>query len=420
MKKIILIPGLIMFFTITSQGQVFKKLGEKIKTKTSQRAEQKTDKAIDDALNKAEGAATGTSKKTDPTKPVTGAKGTQQNTNNAVIIDVTASANPAVLKPYNNYDFIPGDTVVFEDHFAEDQEGEFPSHWNLGAGQAVMNMTAGQRAILLTDGNYAHVSPLIKSPIWFGDAFTIEYDGFFNAGYGARIYFYDNGKDAKKAEHDKGSVAIDHGEVKVKVESADIELVGPYPADIADEKNLNKWHHVAIAYKKNQLKVYIDQYRVLVVPNLGITPHAFDVEGIGDATTPIVLANFRVARGAGMNMLGKKFTDTKIVTHGINFDVNKAIIKPESMGTLNGIVQILKDNPEIKFEVGGHTDSDGDDVLNSKLSQARAEAVRAQLITMGIDGVRLTAKGYGKTKPISDNTSFEGKANNRRVEFVKK
>lgn len=411
----------IIITSFTAQSQFIKKIGEKIKIKTTQRAEQKTDKAIDSGLDKVEASANGTTKKPSAITPANaGGNAAQQNSNTTTNIDVTTTANPTVLKPYNNYDFIPGDTVVFEDHFMEDQEGEFPSHWNLGAGQAVMNVAADQRALLLTEGNYAHVSPSIKSPIWFGDAFTIEYDGYFNAGYGPHIYFYDNGKDAKKAEHDKGSLSLDHGEVKVKVESADIELVGPYPTDIADERSFNKWHHVAIAYKKNQLKVYIDQYRVLVVPNLGIMPHAFDIEGIGDANNPIVFANFRVARGAGMNMLGKKFTDTKIITHGINFDVNKAIIKPESMGTLNGIVQILKDNPEIKFEVGGHTDSDGDGALNSKLSQARAEAVRAQLITMGIDGARLTAKGYGKTKPISDNTSLEGKANNRRVEFVKK
>jgi len=120
-----------------------------------------------------------------------------------------------------------------------------------------------------------------------------------------------------------------------------------------------------------------------------------------------------------MNMIGKKFTDAKIVTHGINFDVNRAIIKPESMGTLNGIVKIMQDNPEIKFEIGGHTDSDGDDNANMKLSQARADAVRAELITLGIDGGRLTTKGYGRTKPIGDNSTTEGKANNRRVEFVK-
>lgn len=334
--------------------------------------------------------------------------------------DSIPPAPPVAFKAYQNYDFVPGDTVIFEDHFAEDQQGEFPAHWNLGAGQAVMNSIGSQNSLLLTDGNFAHISPLIKSPMYFGDAFTIEYDWYFTGGAGPHFYFYDNSSDAKRANNAQGTLSLDHSAASVTVESAEVELSAPFPEEANTENHNKEWHHVAIAYKKNQLKVYIDQSRVLVVPNLGIRPHAFDIEGIGDKESPIVFANFRIARGAGMNMLGKKFTDAKIITHGINFDVNKATIKQESMGTLNGIAQILKDNPEIKFEVGGHTDSDGDDAFNLKLSQARADAVRNQLISMGIEGGRLSSKGYGKTKPISDNKTWEGKANNRRVEFVKK
>ena len=81
---------------------------------------------------------------------------------------------------------------------------------------------------------------------------------------------------------------------------------------------------------------------------------------------------------------------------------------------------MMKEHPELKFEVGGHTDSDGDDALNMKLSQDRAAAVREKLISMGIDPGRLTSHGYGETKPISPNTTPEGKANNRRVELLKK
>ena len=330
------------------------------------------------------------------------------------------TAPPVAFTAYQNYDFVPGDTVIFEDHFADDQQGEFPSHWNLGAGQAVMNNVGGQNSLLLTEGNFAHVSPLIKSPMYFGDAFTIEYDWYFNGSYAPNFYFYDNSADAKRASNDRGKLSLNNNAATVTVESAGVELGAPFPPEANTENRRNEWHHIAIAFKKKQLKVYIDQSRVLVVPNLGISPHAFDIEGIGDKQSPIIFANFRIARGAGMNMLGKKFTDAKIITHGINFDVNKATIKQESMGTLNGIVQILKDNPEIKFEVGGHTDSDGDDGFNMKLSQARADAVRNQLVSMGVDGGRLSSKGYGKTKPLSDNKTWEGKANNRRVEFVKK
>ena len=331
----------------------------------------------------------------------------------------TPTPPPAAVKNYGNYDFIPGDTVVFEDHFTDDQIGEFPSHWNLGAGQAIMNLIGGQRALLLTEGNGAHVSPLIKSPSYLGDAFTIEYDYYVNNGYGPRIYFYNNSKDAKTASNDLGQLSMQPREASVTIPGADVGLSAYFPTDLLENNYDDHWHHAAIAYKKNQLKVYVDQFRVLVVPNLGIAPHAFDIEGIGDVNLPIVFANFRVARGAGMNMLGQKFTAAKIVTHGINFDIDKASIKPESMGTLNMIAGILKENPEIKFEIDGHTDATGAAPHNLILSQQRAASVKAQLIAMGIDAARLTTKGFGSSKPISDNTMLEGKANNRRVEFIK-
>ncbi len=79
----------------------------------------------------------------------------------------------------------------------------------------------------------------------------------------------------------------------------------------------------------------------------------------------------------------------------------------------------MKDHPEIKLSVEGHTDSDGDEALNQSLSEKRAQAVADHLINMGIDGSRLTSKGWGETKPVSINNTSEGKAANRRVEFVK-
>jgi OmpA-OmpF porin, OOP family len=120
-----------------------------------------------------------------------------------------------------------------------------------------------------------------------------------------------------------------------------------------------------------------------------------------------------------MNLLETLNKEGKIVTHGIHFDVNSSTVKAESMGTINEISKLLKDNPQLKLEIGGHTDSSGNSNKNLSLSQARSEAVKKMLVDQGIDASRLTAKGYGDTKPLASNDTPEGKAQNRRVEFTK-
>ncbi len=108
-----------------------------------------------------------------------------------------------------------------------------------------------------------------------------------------------------------------------------------------------------------------------------------------------------------------------ITLKGIYFDFNKATIKPESKPALDDAAKILKDNPSIKVEIQGHTDSVGSSEYNMQLSQRRAQAVVDYLVqNYGITVDRLTARGYGKTMPIAPNSTPEGRALNRRVEFV--
>ncbi len=112
--------------------------------------------------------------------------------------------------------------------------------------------------------------------------------------------------------------------------------------------------------------------------------------------------------------------DGKIIATGIRFDTGKATLKPESMGIINEIIKFMQDHPELNFSVEGHTDSDGDDSSNLVLSEERAKTVMNTMVRLGISADRLSTKGLGESAPMDTNGTPEGKANNRRVEFVKK
>ena len=112
-------------------------------------------------------------------------------------------------------------------------------------------------------------------------------------------------------------------------------------------------------------------------------------------------------------------TEKKIeLKQTVFFDFNKASIKSVSFALLNDVAQAMVDNPKIKVEIGGHTDSVGNDAFNLKLSQQRAESVRTYLIKRGIDSNRMVPKGYGENVPIADNRTEAGRSQNRRVEFL--
>jgi OOP family OmpA-OmpF porin len=131
-----------------------------------------------------------------------------------------------------------------------------------------------------------------------------------------------------------------------------------------------------------------------------------------------MITNLRIAEGGkpAKQMLAG---EGRIVTHGILFDTGSDVIKPESAPTLRTILGLLQEDPALKFTIEGHTDNQGGPKVNGPLSERRAAAVKAWLVQQGIPAARLTSRGLGATKPIDSNDTAEGRANNRRVEFVK-
>ncbi|MFT3720305.1 OmpA family protein [Pseudorhodoferax sp.] len=100
------------------------------------------------------------------------------------------------------------------------------------------------------------------------------------------------------------------------------------------------------------------------------------------------------------------------------FDTGRAELKPGAFATLDRLAAFMRDHPERRLEIEGHTDSTGSDALNLALSQRRAESVRAALVNRGVDGARITTKGLGKAVPVAGNDTAEGRQRNRRVEIV--
>ena len=167
------------------------------------------------------------------------------------------------------------------------------------------------------------------------------------------------------------------------------------------------------------MKVYINQTRVINIPNASQASQ-FYVFGSGSnqALDLMYIKNIRLAQGA-VPLYDRMMSDGKFITYGITFDVGKATIKPESMGEINRIVTLMNENPDLKFSVEGHTDSTGNATSNQTLSEQRSQAIVAKLVELGIAQDRLTAVGKGQNSPIADNNTDEGRAKNRRVEFVK-
>lgn len=133
--------------------------------------------------------------------------------------------------------------------------------------------------------------------------------------------------------------------------------------------------------------------------------------------------NFLVARSAPDSVYEKNIplvpieTNASVILKNVFFDVNKFDLKPESRAELDKLVQLLTENPNLKIEISGHTDNVGKPADNLTLSNNRAKAVVAYLVGKNIAAARLSAKGFGETKSVSDNKTEEGRAMNRRTEM---
>ena len=322
----------------------------------------------------------------------------------------TTEEEKAVLK-WAKYDFVPGDQIIFEDNLLVEENGEFPSRWDLVRGNAEVAEYGGDMVIMMRDGHPGLV-PYFKDPQndYLPDVFTIEFDLYYPGSGTFETHLYD------RKNQESGSPS---GYTDIEINSNEMSMAQSKSRLPGDNIEKARWMHIAIAYTNGKLKAYMDETRLLNIPRIDFDPKGLTLYTYHASNDNLYyVKNIRIAKG-GVKYYDRVMEDGKIVANGIRFDVNKSTLKPESMGIINEIYALMEEHPDLKFSVEGYTDSDGEDAFNQTLSEERAKTVVDKLVSLGISADRLGFKGWGETKPVTSNGTAEGKAENRRVEFVK-
>jgi outer membrane protein OmpA-like peptidoglycan-associated protein len=437
MKKLIIllciINTVLMFDSVKSQAQLLDKL--------KKTADKTVDKQIDKTLNSTK------EKKDKSSNESTGSDSTPSETQSA---DVGEPSNSDKKEDYttsykSKFDFVPGEKVLISDDFSQDAVGDFPALWFTNGSGEVVNIDDKEgKWLMLKERSSFYIDQLLELP----DNFTIQFDVMCSAPYSwnsgiINFLLVDIKELDRYRKGDNGSEATDfninhtfkfdlhpgqynpgtytskgYGHYKIKTDGANIDLKEKWMPNA--EKNLLK---VSIWRQKQRLRVYLNEEKILDLPKIlpaEMKPNLFVFETAGLIEPDnYFIGNLRIAVG-NPDTRNKLLTDGKLVTNGILFNVNSDQIKSESYGVLKEIAGILNENPEVKVEIVGHTDSDGDEVKNLELSKKRAEAVKNALSKdFAIDNSRMKTAGKGESDPLEPNTTSINKANNRRVEFLK-
>jgi len=347
------------------------------------------------------------------------------------------------FRTYSKFDFVPGSKVVAYDDFSGDAIGDFPATWNTNSAGEVVNVSSGEGHWLMLNKVGKFIPEYIQS---LPDNFTLEYDVVTNSGYNdyspsLSLYCLTGagGKDLMDnwfmADGKRSGIRLDiHPTAGIGRSALEgVETFDQAQSVIKNQVNVAGFTanpgaglraHIAIWRQHQRLRVYLNAAKVFDLPRAFATgqPYTclmFQISSDMKNQDQFLVGNLKLAVG-DPDTRNQLITEGKFVTRGILFDVNSDQIKPESYGTLKDIAGVLAGNPTVTVRIVGHTDADGNAADNLALSRKRAASVKNTLVTeFGIDATRLQTDGKGAAEPVDTNSTPEGKANNRRVEFIK-
>ena len=353
----------------------------------------------------------------------------------------SATTLPAQLAYNSKYDFVPGDKVMALENFAATELGDFPPGWKTNASGEVVTVDGKPGKWLKISKQGVFYPELITD---LPENFTLEFDLGINPGRDEWpvVLNITNLKSPKEYQNYyhyvdwKGThtVHLQFAPAIVDVRQGFSKLVVGKDGnhEINNDAMFNIWDnggrhfaHISIWRQNKRLRVYLNGEKIWDVqevfdPASKYNAITFAHAGNNNADNYFLLSNIRLAVGAP-DLRNKLTGQKKFVTTGIQFDPNSDEIRPESFGVLREIGNYYRGRADslTKFQIIGHTDSDGDAAKNLDLSRRRAEAVKNYLVKeYGLPADSIITDGKGAAIPIDKNTTIVGKANNRRVEFV--
>lgn len=434
MKKKNLAPFLITAFFLLLSNIVAAQITnpkEAVKNKGTDRVNSRIDQGIDAGFDKLEQGAAKLFKKKNNQEEESEEDNSDHDSaaNDEESERSPASQAPQKLESFTQYDFVPGDKILFFEDFSQDNIGDFPALWTSnGSGEV--------KTVNIAPGKWFHMNGedavyCYSKKVTFPDNFIIEFDIIPDKEYiyGIDLALYEEDpEDPKEINSDlypgKSGLHValkyDAWETKGYTNNPEGDWIeGQAEKNPVVREQLN---HVIIWIQKRRVRIYHQGAKTLDVPTNTYAHTKFNkflFTGWDRNSAPMI-TNLKITT-ASPDIRSKLITEGKLVTYGITFDVNKADIKPESYGTLKNIADVLNENPGISVKIVGHTDGDGDEDLNLDLSKRRAESVKKELISkFGIEASRMDTEGAGETKPVAPNDTPANKAMNRRVEFTKK
>ncbi|WOD43519.1 OmpA family protein [Hwangdonia lutea] len=331
------------------------------------------------------------------------------------------------LTIYSKFDFVPGNKQVFFDEFSSDYVGDFPSKWNTnGSGEVVGTSSGTEKWLEMKPGYGTYYIPKLPE---LPEAFTIEFDlmatGLDNKTASTTVLKIILSDDTgfKLGNYAYAQISFcQYAAVGLWVRNSSKEINNQVKADIR-EALLNR-PHISVAVNKQRLRLWVNQQKVVDIPSL-LPPISrsyglkFELNNFKAGKEQLFITNLKLAEG-GQDLRSKLIAEGRVSTNAILFKSGSATLQPKSMGIIRQISQVLKQESDLNLNIVGHTDADGNDAKNLALSKQRAEAVKNTLVSIyGIDSARLDTEGKGETEPVADNSTTEGKAQNRRVEFIK-